>query len=185
MERLRDRMLAFYRTWLSVRELDVPTIAAVNGAAVGAGLALALACDLRYAAADARLAMPFTALGLHPGMASTYLLREAAGPAVARDLLLTGRSVTGAEAVGLGLVSQVFPQAEVLERALEAARSIAATAPVAARLTKQTLSGGGPATLEAAVQQEALAQAVTLATQDLQEGLRARAEKRPAVFTGR
>src|SRR3954452_19181380 len=65
VDRLRARMLPFYRSWLSVRQLEVPTIAAVNGAAIGAGLALALACDLRYAAEEARLGMPFTALGMH------------------------------------------------------------------------------------------------------------------------
>ena len=89
-------MLAFYRSWLSIRDLEVPTIAAVNGAAIGAGFAVALACDIRYAAADAKLGVPFTSLGLHPGMATTWSLPNVAGHAVARDLLLTGRIVTGA-----------------------------------------------------------------------------------------
>ena len=104
MDALRSRMLPFYRTWLAIRDLEVPTIAAVNGAAIGAGLAVALACDLRYAAEDAKLGVPFTALGMHPGMATTYLLPEVAGLAVARELLLTGRIVTGAEAAASGLV---------------------------------------------------------------------------------
>ena len=73
---LRTRMIGFYRAWLSIRRLEVPTIAAVNGPAIGAGLCLALACDLRYAAEDAALSVPFTALGMHPGMATTYLLPE-------------------------------------------------------------------------------------------------------------
>jgi enoyl-CoA hydratase/carnithine racemase len=182
---LRDRMLAFYRTWLSVRHLEVPTIAAVNGAAVGAGLAVALACDLRYVAEDARLGAPFTALGMHPGMATTWLLPQVAGPAVARDLLLTGRMVTGAEAVGLGLASRAVPAAEVLAVALESAAAVAATAPVASRLTKRALAGEGPLTFEAAVEWEGLAQAVTLASADLQEGVAAAREKRPPRFTGR
>jgi enoyl-CoA hydratase/carnithine racemase len=181
---LRARMLAFYRTWLSVRGLEVPTIAAVNGPAVGAGLAVALACDIRYAAEDARLGAPFTALGMHPGMATTWLLPEVAGPAVARDLLLTGRMVTGAEAVGLGLVSRAVPVAEVLPAALEAAAAVAATAPVASRLTKAALAGGGHASFEAALEWEGLAQAVTLATADLQEGLAAARERRAPRFTG-
>jgi enoyl-CoA hydratase/carnithine racemase len=181
---LRARMLAFYRTWLSVRDLEVPTIAAVNGPAVGAGLAVALACDIRYAAEDARLGAPFTALGMHPGMATTWLLPEVAGPAVARDLLLTGRMVTGAEAVSLGLVSRAVPVAEVLPAALEAAAAVAATAPVASRLTKAALAGGGHACFEAALEWEGLAQAVTLATADLQEGLAAARERRAPRFTG-
>jgi len=182
---LRARMLAFYRTWLSVRDLEVPTIAAVNGAAVGAGLAVALACDLRYAAEEAPLGAPFTALGMHPGMATTWLLPEVAGLAVARDLLLTGRMVSGAEAVRLGLASRALPAAEVLPAALEAATQIAATAPLASRLTKAALAGGGHPSLQAAIEWEGLAQAVTLATDDLQEGLAAARERRAPRFTGR
>src|SRR5205085_113880 len=90
---LRTRMMAFYQAWLSIRSLEVPTIAAVNGPAIGAGLCLALACDLRYASASARVAAPFVRLGMHPGMAATWLLPEVVGPAAARDLLLTGRTV--------------------------------------------------------------------------------------------
>ena len=185
VDRLRDRMLTFYWTWLAVRDLEVPTVAAVNGPAVGAGLALALACDLRYAAEDARLAVPFTSLGMHPGMATTYLLREAVGPAVARELLLTGRSVTGAEGVALGLVNGAYPAAEVLDRTLDVAGSIAAAAPVATRLTKRTLAADRPAGFAETLRQEALAQAVTLATEDLQEGLAAQRERRAARFSGR
>jgi enoyl-CoA hydratase len=182
---LRARMSGFYRTWLSVRELEVPTIAAVNGAAVGAGLAVALACDLRYAAADARLGVPFTALGMHPGMATTWLLPEVAGLAVARDLLLTGRMVSGAEAAAMGLVNRAVPPGEALEQALAAAAQVAAAAPVATRLAKVALASGGHASFEGALQWEALAQPVTLATQDLQEGLAAQRERRPPRFTGR
>nr|BFE83326.1 hypothetical protein GCM10020093_059270 [Planobispora longispora] len=109
MPALRDRMLGFYRTWLSIADLEVPTIAAINGAAVGAGLCFALACDLVYAAEDAKLLVPFTALGLHPGMAATYLLPRVAGVGVAREMLLTGRTMLGAEAASAGLVTRAFP----------------------------------------------------------------------------
>src|SRR5215213_4218740 len=85
-DELRERMLPLYRAWLSVRHLEVPTIAAVNGAAIGAGLCLALACDIRYAAAGARLGVPFVQLGMNPGMAATYLLPNAVGEANAREL---------------------------------------------------------------------------------------------------
>ena len=90
---LRERMMPFYRAWLSIRKLEVPTIAAVNGPAIGAGLCLALACDIRYAAAGARLGAPFVKLGMHAGMAGTWLLPHVVGEAHARDLLLTGRVV--------------------------------------------------------------------------------------------
>src|SRR3712207_6053972 len=79
VDRLRSQMLPFYRAWLSIRRLEVPTIAAVNGAAIGAGLCLALACDIRYAATGARMGLPFVQLGMHAGMGGTYLLPEAFG----------------------------------------------------------------------------------------------------------
>jgi enoyl-CoA hydratase len=185
VDELRERMLPFYRAWLAIRELEVVTIAAINGAAIGAGLALALACDLRYAAQDAKLAVPFTALGMHAGMATTYLLPEVAGLAVAREMLLTGRVVTGAEGVGLGLVNQALPREDVLGEALRIAAAVAAAAPVATRLTKVALLGGGHASFDAALQWEALAQPITLATADLQEGLTAQRERRAPRFTGR
>jgi len=182
---LRERMLAFYRTWLSISDLAVPTIAAVNGAAIGAGLAVALACDLRYVAADARLSAPFTALGMHPGMATTYLLRRAAGDTLATELLLTARTVTGAEAAAAGMMTRAEPAEQVLDAALAAAKAVAAAAPVAVRLTKAALAEGGPTTLAGAIAWEALAQPITLATQDLQEGVAAAQERRPPRFTGR
>lgn len=185
VDHLRTRMMAFYRAWLSIRRLEVPTIAAVNGAAVGAGLCLALACDVRYAAEGARMGAPFVRLGMHPGMAGTHLLPEVVGLAAARDLLLTGRLVQDAEALRLGLVSRVLPRGTFLDEVLATARDVAATAPVPSRLTKLALADGGHADFEAALQWEALAQPVTLATEDLQEGIRAAQEKRPPVFRGR
>ncbi len=182
---LRDRMLDFYRTWLSIRLLEVPTIAAVNGAAVGAGLCLALACDLRYAAEDAKLVAPFTRLGIHPGMAATYLLPEVAGLPLAREMLFTGRAVTGTEAAAYGLVNRAVPREDVLEEALGVAAEIARQAPVATRLTKAALADGGPPSIEAALRWESLAQPVTMATADLAEGIAAQRERRTPRFTGR
>ena len=182
---LRRRMLPFYRAWLAIRSLEVPTIAAVNGAAIGAGLCLALACDIRYAATSARLGVPFVKLGMHPGMAATWSLPEVVGPAAARDLLLTGRLVGADEALRLGLVSRVIDDATFLDEVLAVAADVAATAPIATRLTKLALADGGHATYDAALQWEALAQPVTLATEDLQEGIRAAHEKRTPLFRGR
>lgn len=182
---LRQRMLPFYRTWLAIRDLPAPSIAAINGPAVGAGLCLALACDLRYAAAEASLAAPFTALGLHAGMAATWLLPQLGGLGLARELLLTGRALTGAEAAATGLVNRSFPEASLLAEALGIAASIAAKAPIATRLTKAALAEGAPASIEGALQWEALAQPVTMATADLREGLAAQRERRKPEFTGR
>ncbi len=182
---LRTRMIAFYRAWLSIRRLEVPTIAAVNGPAIGAGLCLALACDLRYAAQGARLGVPFVKLGMHAGMAATYLLPNVVGEAHARDLLLTGRTVEAEEALRLGLVSRVLPAEGFLDGVLETAAGIASTAPIASRLTTVALRDGGHADFETAVQWEALAQPLTLATADLQEGIAAARERRAPRFTGR
>ncbi|GAA2419759.1 enoyl-CoA hydratase-related protein [Actinomadura vinacea] len=181
---LRDRMLEFYRTWLTIRALEVPTIAAINGHAVGAGLALALACDLRYAAADAKLTVPFTALGLHPGMATTWLLPEVAGLPLAREMLFTGRAVTGSQAEAYGLVNRAVPRELVLQEALGAAARIAEQAPIATRLTKVALSNGGHPDMESALRWESLAQPVTMASKDMVEGLAAQREKRRPTFTG-
>ncbi len=185
VDELRTRMIAFYRAWLSLRRLEVPTIAAVNGPAIGAGLCLALACDLRYAADRAKLGVPFVKLGMHPGMAATYLLPDVVGPAHARDLLLTGRVVTAEEALRIGLVSAVAPAEGFLDGVLDTARGIAATAPIPSRLTTLALRGGGHADIEAAIQWEALAQPVTLATEDLQEGIAAAQQRRTPRFAGR
>src|SRR3954454_19529877 len=147
--RLRDRMLPFYRTWLSIRDLEVPTIAALNGAAIGAGLCLALGCDLRYAVPEAKLAMPFTSLGMHPGMAATYLLPEAVGLPRAREMLFTGRVFTGSEATAIGLVHDVFPAERLLDESLAVAGRIAGTAPIATRLTKRAMQHGPRSFVEA------------------------------------
>ena len=184
VDRLRTRMIAFYRAWLGIRRLEVPTIAAVNGPAVGAGLCLALACDLRYAAAGASLSAPFVRLGMHPGMAATYLLPDVVGEANARELLLTGRRVGAEEALRLGLVSRVFADEAFAGEIDTIAEGIAATAPIASRYTTVALRGGGHRDLESAIQWEALAQPITLATEDLQEGVRAAGEKRSPVFRG-
>ncbi|WP_405970513.1 enoyl-CoA hydratase-related protein [Streptomyces sp. NBC_00988] len=179
----RARMSAFYRDWLSIRKLEVPTVAALNGAAVGAGLSLALACDLRYATPTAAMSVPFTALGLHPGMATTWLLPEVTSVAVARDLLLTGRVVRGPEALALGLVSGLAE--DVLGRALSVGSAIAGKAPLATRLTKAALARGGHRSIADALEWEALAQPVTMATEDLHEGLAAQRQRRRPDFTGR
>jgi enoyl-CoA hydratase len=179
---LRERMLAFYRTWLMITELEIPTVAAVNGPAVGAGLCVALACDLVYAADDAKLLAPFTSLGLHPGMAATYLLPRRA-PGLAREMLLAGRTVSGKEAADKGLVNQSFPKNDLMSEVTGIATKIAQNAPIATRLTKVAL-GQGHQDLEAALRWESLAQPVTMASADMIEGLSAHRERRMPKFTG-
>jgi enoyl-CoA hydratase len=185
VDAIRARMLPFYRAWLGIRSLEVPSIAAINGPAVGAGLCLALACDLRYAATTATMSAPFTQLGMHAGMAATWLLPEAVGLPAAKELLLTGRTVDADEALRIGLVNGVCEPEALLATALDTAQRIAGGAPVATRLTIAGLRAGAHRSLDDALQFEALAQPVTFATADLREGLAAAKERRSAQFTGR
>ncbi len=184
IDQLRKRMMAFYRSWLAIRDIPVPVVMGINGPAVGAGACIALAGDVRIAAQAARFSVPFLRLGMHPGMATTYLLPEVVGVAAARDLLYTGRSIDADEMLRLGIVSQVLPDEGFAGAMAGIAEQVAATAPVAARLLKAGLRDGGPRSLEDSVQWEAMAQPITLATADLQEGLAAAREKRPAKFAG-
>lgn len=184
VDALRTRMLAFYRSWLSIRELEVPVLAAVNGPAIGAGLCLALACDLRYAAPTARFGAPFAALGMHPGMAASYLLPEAIGLPRAREMFYTGKIVPAEEAAAIGLINGVLPAETLVADVVATAEKVATMAPVAVRLTKQALRHG-PRSYVEALDWEALAQPVTMSTADMREGLKAQGERRPARFEGR
>src|SRR5262245_13127235 len=128
-----DAMRSFYRLFLSVRDLPCPTIAAIQGSAVGAGLCVALACDVRIASATARLGLNFTALGLHPGMGATWTLPRLVGPARAAELLYSARLVSGEEAAAIGLVNRTVAPEEVLPAARALAAEIAAAGPAANR----------------------------------------------------
>lgn len=181
-DRLRDKMVPFYDAWLMPRYLPVPVVGAVNGPAIGAGLCLALACDLRYASEDAVFSAPFNALGTHGGMGVNFMLPEAIGITRAREMLYTGRTVDAEAALQWGLVSDVV--ADVVEHSLRVAEGIAQAAPIATRLTKVGLEHAADG-LAACLRWEALAQPVTMATEDLHEGIKARRERRPAHFEGR
>jgi enoyl-CoA hydratase len=178
---VRERMLPFYRAWLAARDLSVPVIAAINGPAIGAGIALALSCDLRYAAPSAVFRASFIQVGTYGGMAANWLITEAVGLSRAREMLFTGREVAAEEALSWGMVSSVSD--DVLGTALQVAEGIAAAAPIATRLTKAGINQL-PSTLDAALQWDALAQPLTMATEDIHEGIRAVRERRPPSFKG-
>jgi enoyl-CoA hydratase len=185
VEARRQVMRAYYDRYLSLLRLPVPTIAAVHGHAVGGGLALALACDLRYAAEDARLSVNFARLGLHPGMASTLTLPRAVGAARALELFYTGRVVSGREAESMGLVNRAVPRSELMPAALETARSIAGSSPLVVRMLKRAVYQGLESAVAAAVEYEAFCQAITFGSADLREGLLAARERRAPRFLGR
>lgn len=176
--------VAFYAAFLSIRELRMPSIAAINGHAVGAGLCFALGCDLRVARENAKVGMTFVKLGIHPGMAATWTLPRLIGAAAAAELLYTGRMLSAREAAALGLVNRVA--SEDFAAAVEGlATEIAANAPLAVRALKETLRGTAGRSIEEAIEREAAAQAGTFGTEDAREGVRAIMEKRPPRFHGR
>jgi enoyl-CoA hydratase len=182
IDRLRERMLPFYRSWLRPRSLPFPVIAAVNGPAVGAGVCLALACDIRFANPAARFSTPFVFRGTHGGMGATWLLPEAIGLPRARDMLYTGREVTADQARDWALVTDIAD--DVLTHSLTIAHQIALAGPIALRLTKTGIEQSA-AGLDASIQWEALAQPVTMTTADLHEGIAAFRENRTPKFSGR
>ncbi len=181
----RDRMRNFYKLFLSVRDLPCPTVAAVNGHAIGAGLCVALACDVRVVAREAKLALNFTRLGLHPGMGATWLVPRLVGPAIASELLFTGRAIEGEEATRMGLANRSLPASEVLASGRALAQEIAAAAPIATRSLKRALARSLDVSLEDQLSFEAEAQAVDYETDDLREGLAAARERRDPRFEGR
>ena len=183
-QRNRDTMHAFYQLFLAVRDIPCPTIAALNGAAVGAGLCVALACDLRIAARDARLGLNFVRLGIHPGMGATWTLPRLVGSARAAELLFTGRLVDGEEAERIGLVNRAVAREAVLPKALSLAGAIAEAAPRAVRGARAALARSEAASLDDQLAFEAARQAECYETRDLQEGLAAARERRAPRFRG-
>ena len=180
-----ERSYAMYEPFLSLLDLEVPVIGALNGHAVGGGFGLALVCDIRIAAREARYGANFVALGLAPGMAITQLLPRLIGWAAASELLFTGRLIDGAEAERRGLVNRAVPAADVLDEAIGLARTIAGNAPFAVRATKAALRRGLTLDPRAAARAEAHDQAASLATDDAREGISALLARRKPAFTGR
>jgi enoyl-CoA hydratase/carnithine racemase len=181
----QKEMVEFYAKFLALRDIPVPTIAVLNGPAVGAGLLIALACDLRYASSQAKLAANFAKLGISSGMGGLYWLTKLTGPAVAAELLFTGRSLSAEEARTLGLVNEVFPPEELEARVLEIAKQIAANAPEALKILKKGVQLAVTANLEEIITYESHGQAKTFATQDLIEGVEAIKTKRAPHFRGK
>lgn len=177
-------MRAFYEQFLALRDLAVPSVAVLHGRATGAGLMVALGCDMRVASEDARVAANFVRVGLNPGMGATFLLERLVGPGRAAELLYTGRDVAMGEALAIGLVNHVVQADRLEEAAWDLARAIAQNAPVAVRRTKAIL-GRGVATLGEALALEAEGQAACFASEDLLEGIRAVQERRRPRFSGR
>ncbi|MDQ3823754.1 MAG: enoyl-CoA hydratase-related protein [Actinomycetota bacterium] len=162
-----------------------PSIAAINGFALGGGCELALACDVRYASRTAKLGQPEINLGIIPGWGGTQRLARVCGLAVAKDLVLTGRTIDAEEALRIGLVSAVYEPGELLERTLETARVLAAKSPVALRAAKVALNDALQGDHLENLGREVELFGELFASEDAKEGLAAFVEKRAATFRGR
>ena len=181
----QERAFAMYAPFLSVLDIEVPTIAAMNGHAIGGGLGLALVCDIRIANREAKYGANFARLGFHSGMAISYLLPRIVGVPAAADLLFSARIMTGVEAETVGLVHRAVEPEEVIVEATRRAQVVAGCAPVAIRLMKRSLYNGMDWDPRSAAEAEAWAQSATLASKDAEEGIAALLEKREPRFTGR
>jgi 2-(1,2-epoxy-1,2-dihydrophenyl)acetyl-CoA isomerase len=166
-------------------EMDKPTIAAVNGAAAGAGLSFALACDLRIMSDQAVLLMAFSNIGLVPDSGGSWFLARTVGYARAFEIAATGRRVGAAEALSLGLVQQVVPADEVLPAAQRLAGELAARPTAALAWTKRLMRAALTGSLEDTIEREAQLQAAAVRSHDHQEGVQAFLEKRDPRFEGR
>jgi len=170
---------------LAFEALEIPVIAAVNGAAIGAGCDLALMCDIRIAADSAKFAESFVRVGLVPGDGGAWLLPRVVGFAKASEMALTGDMVDAAEAKDIGLVSQVVPADDLMEKAREIALRIAANPPHSVRMTKRLLRLAQHQTLDSILELSAAYQALSHATDDHREAVSALLERRVGKFQGK
>lgn len=177
----RDWIATGHRAFDALAGLRQPSIAVIDGLAFGGGLELALACDFRVIAAEAKVALPETGLGTVPGWGGTERATELTGRARAKELVLTRRQLTGQEAVSWGLATAAAPKAELEDIVARLSRELLTGAPLAVQLGKQLIDAAADGAPSRVL--EALAGGLAAATEDLAEGVAAFRDKRPAQFT--
>jgi len=174
------------KLFMRLEKMNLPVIAAVNGFALGGGLELALACDFIYASENAKFGLPECTLGIMPGFGGTVRLPRRVGPARAREMSFTGQMITADEALNIGLVARVVPQAGLMAAALETAQTIAhRAAPVAVGAIKESIHRGLSMSEDKANELEARLFGDLFATEDAREGTKAFVEKRKPKFQGK
>jgi enoyl-CoA hydratase/carnithine racemase len=181
----REASFAMYEPFLKVLDVEVPVIAAMNGHTVGGGFGLALLADIRVANLDAKYGANFARLGIHSGLGISYVLPRLVGAAYASELLFTGRLIRGSEALRIGLVTHAENADEVLPTAMQLARAIAGSAPLAVQQMKASIRRGLGWEIREAALEEAALQAASLETEDANEGVAAMLEKREPEFVGK
>ncbi|NLC08108.1 MAG: hypothetical protein GX755_09140 [Syntrophomonadaceae bacterium] len=173
------------KVFLKIESLGKPVIAVVGGPAIGGGCELTLICDLRIASTRAKFGQPEVDLGVMPGAGATKRLTRLVGPALAKEMIFTGKLIDAATAKEIGLVNQVVEPADLMNEAMKLARKIATKAPLAIRLAKETINRGMDTDIVSATEYETRGFALLFSTADRQEGMRAFLEKRRPDFQGK
>jgi enoyl-CoA hydratase len=168
-----------------IEDLDRPVLAAVNGFALGGGTEIALACDFVYASENAKFGLPEVTLGIFPGFGGTQRLPRLIGKGKAKELIMTGRMITSQEALALGIVNRVFPQASLMEETRKVASQIASNGVVGVKLAKMLVNSGFNMELTEACSLESYAFSLGFTTEDQKEGMTAFLEKRKPNYKGR
>jgi 2-(1,2-epoxy-1,2-dihydrophenyl)acetyl-CoA isomerase len=185
VEQRADNVIAHGASTLLLSQMPKPTIALINGVAAGSGLSLALACDLRFAAADAVFRTAYTGVALSGDLGISHSLTRIVGAARARELMLLDEKISAAEALRIGLVTRIYGPGDFPAQPLQIAASLARGPGVALRYVKQNLLFAETGSLEQVIEREAYNTARCVRTQDLKEAALAFREKRAPVFKGR
>src|ERR1700736_505714 len=180
-----EMMLGDFQTWEGIRRIQKPLIAAVGGYALGGGCELAMHCDMIVASEDARFGQPEITLGVIPGAGGTQRLARTLGKFRTMEMVLTGAQVSAQELADHGLVNRVVPKGEHLTEAIKLAKIVAAQAPIAARLAKESVNAAFETSLEEGLDIERKSFFLLFATEDMREGMQAFIEKRKADFKGK
>jgi len=184
-EKAKSRLKRSKQRLLKIENIERPIICAINGFCLGAGLELAMCCDIRIASDDAKLGQPEINVGLMPGAGGTQRLTRLVGEGIAKELIYTGRFIDAEEGMTLGLINKVVPKESLMTEAMEMASLLASKPPLAIRAAKETIHQGVNMTLSQGLDLEIERWSYLCGTEDQKEGASAFIEKRKPIFVGR